>query len=103
MTRQNIIEAGIAENNLLLVKDAVYEATDAAINAIEQAYEVKLSKAPATEKDIYEVAYVSKAAAKASIYEIASKALSSMSVGAADEKAIIAATAIAMIRQVQWS
>jgi len=103
MTRKNNVETGIAEEENAIVKDAVYEATDAAIEAIEKAYVVKVSKVPGYESKIYEVAYVSKAAVKVSIYEIASKAISSMAVVASDEKAFIAATAIAAIRQIQWS
>lgn len=103
MTHQNIYGTRITGKEFSIVKDAVYEATDAAIEAIEKAYAHKVSDASVSESKIYEAAYASKAAVKVSIYEIASRAISSMAVVASEEKAIIAASAIATIRQIQWS
>ncbi|MEI6168494.1 MAG: hypothetical protein WCS52_15030 [bacterium] len=104
MTHQSNAECGIAEvKDDSNARDAVYEATDAAIEAIEKAYVAKVSQAPVSQNKTYEVDYAAKAAAKVSIYEIASRAITSMAIGASDKKMMIAATAIATIRQIRWS
>lgn len=103
MRHADAIQAGLDEKNVAVVNDAVYEATNAAIEAIEKAYDDKVAKVPANEHKAYEVAYVSKAAAKVNVYEIASRAISTMSMVASDKKALIAASAIATIRQIQGS
>ncbi len=103
MTRQDGSEIGVSEDFGVPVSAAVYAATDAAIDAIEKAYVVKVAQVPGAENKAYEVAYVAKAAAKVTVYEIASRAISSMAVVATDKRAAIAAAAIATIRQIQWS
>ena len=88
---------------MALENASVYEASDTAIEAIEKAYADTFSKAPGHEKMAYEAAYVAKASAKVTIYEMASKAISAMAHVATDKKAAIAAVTIASIRRFHGS
>ena len=104
MISQMNAERGIGEvKDDSNARDAVYEATDAAIAAIEKAYVIKVSQSPVSQNKTYEVDYAAKSAAKVSIYEIASRAITSMAIGASDKKMMIAAAAITTIRQIRWS
>lgn len=103
MADQYVAEAGLAEINYSTARDAVYEATDAAIEAIEKAYVAKVSAVRVSENKDYEDTYASKAAVKVSIYETASRAITTMAIVASDKKLMIAAAAIATIRQIRWS
>jgi hypothetical protein len=103
MADQHVAEVERAEIDSSAARDAVYEATDAAIEAIEKAYMAKMLAVPVSENRDYEVTYASKAAVKVSIYETASRAITSMAIVASDKKMMIAATAIATIRQIRWS
>lgn len=87
----------VSSEDLAQLNETIYRAVDTAVEAIEQAYVVRVSTKAISDHKTVEREYAAKAAAKVTIYETAVKAIALMSAAAADRKAPIAAMAIASI------